>query len=273
FSSSVVIWPASAPFKGVIRVLKEYKGPLIAHKIRIGPNYQEDLKAMHFLGEPLGVEVKAYDPYTLSPLLCPSLSISRRLPRTPHTLSLLLLQDPPRLLRAQHIQSLTLDLCNEMENAFKLVHFDTDAQTARPTYCPSGITTRSFAYGLQPPAIQSMLYFDHSCGRDSVATMIYPFGPEVLLGMMDDSIIAPKLCHAGAVGYVSKSGSRSYELNGPGVLPFVTSGTHEGIAIGGDRYPGSTFIDHLLPHENDPECKMLVLLGEAVVYRVIEAVK
>ncbi|MBZ4040728.1 hypothetical protein K6753_14460, partial [Lysobacter sp. 13A] len=39
---------------------------------------------------------------------------------------------------------------------------------------------------------------------------------------------------------------------------------------------GSTFIDHLLRYEADPECKMLVLLGEVggiEEYRVIEAVK
>ncbi len=40
--------------------------------------------------------------------------------------------------------------------------------------------------------------------------------------------------------------------------------------------PGSTFIDHLLRYEADPECKMLVLLGEVggiEEYRVIDAVK
>jgi ATP citrate (pro-S)-lyase len=66
----------------------------------------------------------------------------------------------------------------------------------------------------------------------------------------------------------------SNELNN--ILSLVTNGTYEGIAIGGDRYPGSTFIDHLLRYEADPQCKMLVLLGEVggvEEYRVIEAVK
>ena len=56
----------------------------------------------------------------------------------------------------------------------------------------------------------------------------------------------------------------------------ATNGTYEGIAIGGDRYPGTSFIDHLLRYEADPGCKMLVLLGEVggiEEYRVIEAVK
>jgi len=91
---------------------------------------------------------------------------------------------------------------------------------------------------------------------------------------MMDNIIASKLYRPGSVGYVSKSGGMSNELNN--ILSLVTNGTYEGIAIGGDRYPGSTFIDHLLRYEADPDCKMLVLLGEVggiEEYRVIEAVK
>ncbi|KAG8984448.1 citrate synthase, partial [Tulasnella sp. 427] len=93
-------------------------------------------------------------------------------------------------------------------------------------------------------------------------------------GGMMDNIIASKLYRPGSVGYVSKSGGMSNELNN--ILSLVTNGTYEGIAIGGDRYPGSTFIDHLLRYEQDPECKMLVLLGEVggvEEYRVIDAVK
>ena len=44
----------------------------------------------------------------------------------------------------------------------------------------------------------------------------------------------------------------------------------------GDRYPGSTFIDHMLRFEQDPNCKMLVLLGEVggvEEYAIAEAVK
>lgn len=91
---------------------------------------------------------------------------------------------------------------------------------------------------------------------------------------MMDNIIASKLYRAGSVGYVSKSGGMSNELNS--ILSLFTNGTCEGIAIGGDRYPGSTFIGHLLRYKQDPECKMLVLLGEAggiEEYRVIDAVK
>ena len=39
-------------------------------------------------------------------------------------------------------------------------------------------------------------------------------------------------------------------------------GWDEGIAIGGDRYPGTTLLDHLLRYEKNPDIKMLVCLGE-----------
>ncbi|GAA5977374.1 hypothetical protein JCM10908_004956 [Rhodotorula pacifica] len=93
-------------------------------------------------------------------------------------------------------------------------------------------------------------------------------------GGMIDNILSSKLYRAGSVGYVSKSGGMSNELNN--ILALTTDGTYEGIAIGGDRYPGTTFIDHLLRYEADPNCKLLVLLGEVggiEEYRAIEAVK
>ncbi|KAA1084008.1 citrate synthase [Puccinia graminis f. sp. tritici] len=93
-------------------------------------------------------------------------------------------------------------------------------------------------------------------------------------GGMMDNIISSKLYRPGSVAYVSKSGGMSNELNN--ILSLTTNGTYEGIAIGGDRYPGTTFIDHMLRYEADPNCKMLVLLGEVggvEEYRVIEAVK
>ncbi|KAM0755234.1 ATP-citrate synthase [Meredithblackwellia eburnea MCA 4105] len=93
-------------------------------------------------------------------------------------------------------------------------------------------------------------------------------------GGMMDNIISSKLYRPGSVAYVSKSGGMSNELNN--ILSLTTNGTYEGIAIGGDRYPGTSFIDHLLRYEADPNCKLLVLLGEVggvEEYRVIDAVK
>lgn len=91
---------------------------------------------------------------------------------------------------------------------------------------------------------------------------------------MMDNIVASKLYRKGSVGYVSKSGGMSNELNN--IISQNTDGVYEGVAIGGDRYPGTTFIDHLLRYQADPDCKILLLLGEVggvEEYKVIEAVK
>ncbi|MCJ1383696.1 citrate synthase [Xylographa soralifera] len=93
-------------------------------------------------------------------------------------------------------------------------------------------------------------------------------------GGMMDNIVASKLYRKGSVGYVSKSGGMSNELNN--IISNTTDGVYEGVAIGGDRYPGTTFIDHMLRYQADPECKLLLLLGEVggiEEYKVIEAVK
>jgi ATP citrate (pro-S)-lyase len=93
-------------------------------------------------------------------------------------------------------------------------------------------------------------------------------------GGMMDNIVASKLYRKGSVGYVSKSGGMSNELNN--IISQNSDGVYEGVAIGGDRYPGTSFIDHLLRYQADPECKILLLLGEVggvEEYRVIEAVQ
>jgi len=92
-------------------------------------------------------------------------------------------------------------------------------------------------------------------------------------GMLDN-IVASKLHRSGSVAYVSKSGGLSNELNN--IIAMNTDGVYEGVAIGGDRYPGSTFIDHIMRYEKNPEIKMIVLLGEVGgtdEYVVIDAMK
>ena len=378
----------AATFKGIIRALKEFKNALITHGVRIfvrrgGPNYQEGLKAMRLLGESLGVPIKVYGPEThITDIVPLALGVAKtKLAGSLKSIPASAQVSP----RAQHAQlagsepevgPINTSSGQRLQPNDQIVHFDVSASSGRPLYRPFDGATRSFVFGLQPRAIQGMLDFDYSCGREtpSVAAMIYPFGghhiqkfywgtKETLLpvytsfeeavkkhpdadvvvnfassrsvyqstvdmlrfpqiksiaiiaegvperhtrellhlaqqkkvlmigpatvggikpgcfrignsGGMMDNIIASKLYRAGSVGYVSKSGGMSNELNN--ILSLVTNGTYEGIAIGGDRYPGSTFIDHLLRYEADPECKMLVLLGEVggvEEYRVIEAVK
>mmetsp|Transcript_13146 Transcript_13146/g.29197 ORF Transcript_13146/g.29197 Transcript_13146/m.29197 type:complete len:1101 (-) Transcript_13146:408-3710(-) len=93
-------------------------------------------------------------------------------------------------------------------------------------------------------------------------------------GGMLDNIVMSALYRPGSVAYVSKSGGMSNELNN--IISRSTNGVYEGVAIGGDRYPGSRFIEHIMKYQNNPEIKIIVLLGEVGgvdEYDVIEAKK
>ncbi len=89
-----------------------------------------------------------------------------------------------------------------------------------------------------------------------------------------DNILASKLNRPGSVGFVSKSGGMSNEMNN--IVARNSDGVYESIAVGGDAFPGSTLIDHLLRYEQNPEIKMLVCLGEVggtEEYKIAEAMK
>jgi ATP citrate (pro-S)-lyase len=93
-------------------------------------------------------------------------------------------------------------------------------------------------------------------------------------GGMLDNIVMSRLYRAGSVAYVSKSGGMSNELNN--IICRNSNGVFEGVAIGGDRYPGSRFLDHFLRYQDAEGAKMIVLLGEVGgidEYDLIEAVK
>ncbi|XP_039214783.1 ATP-citrate synthase isoform X2 [Crotalus tigris] len=93
-------------------------------------------------------------------------------------------------------------------------------------------------------------------------------------GGMLDNILASKLYRPGSVAYVSRSGGMSNELNN--IISRTTDGVFEGVAIGGDRYPGSTFMDHVLRYQDTPGVKMIVVLGEIggkEEYKICKGVK
>lgn len=89
-----------------------------------------------------------------------------------------------------------------------------------------------------------------------------------------ENIINSKLHRAGSCGLVTRSGGLFNELSN--IISINADGISEGVAIGGDRFVGSVFIDNLLRMERNPEVKYMVLLGEVggtEEYKVIEAVK
>ncbi|GAB4030922.1 MAG: citrate/2-methylcitrate synthase [Elusimicrobiota bacterium] len=89
-----------------------------------------------------------------------------------------------------------------------------------------------------------------------------------------ENIIESKLHRPGSVGFVSKSGGLSNECYN--IIARNTDGLYEGIAIGGDAYPGSTLLDHILRYEAIPQVKMIVALGEiggTEELKIVEALK
>jgi len=88
------------------------------------------------------------------------------------------------------------------------------------------------------------------------------------------NIVQSKLHRAGSCGLVTRSGGLFNELSN--IISINADGIAEGVAIGGDRFVGSVFIDNLLRMEENPEVKYMILLGEVggtEEYKVIEAVK
>jgi len=79
-------------------------------------------------------------------------------------------------------------------------------------------------------------------------------------GGSTEHLIASKLHRPGCVGCVSKSGGMSNEMSR--IIARHSSGIVESVAIGGDRYPGSRLLDHLLRYEKNPDIALLVLLSE-----------
>ncbi|MDD5549197.1 MAG: citrate/2-methylcitrate synthase [Sulfurovaceae bacterium] len=94
------------------------------------------------------------------------------------------------------------------------------------------------------------------------------------IGGTIENIINSKLHRAGSCGLVTRSGGLFNELSN--IIAINADGIAEGVAIGGDRFVGSVFIDNLLRMQDNPEVKYMLLLGEVggtEEYKVIDAVK
>ncbi len=89
-----------------------------------------------------------------------------------------------------------------------------------------------------------------------------------------ENIVNSKLHRAGSCGLVTRSGGLFNELCN--IIAINADGIAEGVAIGGDRFVGSTFIDNMLRMQDNPDVKYMILLGEVggtEEYKVIDAVK
>ncbi|MEY3091098.1 MAG: hypothetical protein RL113_1414 [Pseudomonadota bacterium] len=89
-----------------------------------------------------------------------------------------------------------------------------------------------------------------------------------------ENIVNSKLHRSGSCGLVTRSGGLFNELSN--IIAINADGIAEGVAIGGDRFVGSVFIDNLLRMQENPDVKYMILLGEVggiEEYKVIDAVK
>lgn len=175
------------------------------------------------------------------------------------------------------------DAINKHPGASCLINFaslrSAKESTDEALRCPQIKTVAIIAEGIPENITRKMI-------KAAKAKNVHIIGPATVGGIkpgsfkigntggMMDNILASKLYRPGSVAYVSRSGGMSNELNN--IVSRNTDGVYEGVAIGGDRYPGTTFMDHILRYEADPEVKMIVLLGEVggvEEYMVCEAIK
>lgn len=88
------------------------------------------------------------------------------------------------------------------------------------------------------------------------------------------NIIDAKLYRPGSVGIVTVSGGMANEVFN--IVSKFADGAYEGIAIGGDQFPGSSLLDNILRLEADDNVKMHVVLGELggkAEYEIVAALK
>ncbi|XP_038048335.1 ATP-citrate synthase-like [Patiria miniata] len=92
-------------------------------------------------------------------------------------------------------------------------------------------------------------------------------------GSLDD-LVSLRLYRPGSVGVVTRSGGLSMEL-----IIYIarnTDGLYQGVSLGGGKCTGSSFMDHLMSMQANPDVKILLLLGEfggSEEYDICEALR
>jgi malate-CoA ligase subunit alpha len=89
---------------------------------------------------------------------------------------------------------------------------------------------------------------------------------KAMLGIMPSNIYL-----RGSVGVVSRSGTLGYEAGAQ--MKALGIGITTSVGIGGDPINGSSFLDHLMLFEEDPETRAVIMIGEIGGPQEAEAAK
>jgi malate-CoA ligase subunit alpha len=89
---------------------------------------------------------------------------------------------------------------------------------------------------------------------------------KAMLGIMPSNIYL-----RGSVGVVSRSGTLGYEAGAQ--MKALGIGITTSVGIGGDPINGSSFLDHLMLFEEDPDTKAVIMIGEIGGPQEAEAAK
>ncbi|EGW08028.1 ATP-citrate synthase [Cricetulus griseus] len=164
----------AATFKGIVRAIRDYQGPLKEHEVTIfvrrgGPNYQEGLRVMGEVGKTTGIPIHVFGTETHMTAIVGMALGHRPIPNQPPTAA----HTANFLLNASGSTSTSVD--------FSQVSIEEQRCKERSQEGKSATLfsrhTKAIVWGMQTRAVQGMLDFDYVCSRDepSVAAMVYPF--------------------------------------------------------------------------------------------------
>ncbi|CDQ70272.1 unnamed protein product [Oncorhynchus mykiss] len=174
----------AATFKGIVRAIKDYQGPLKENGVTIfvrrgGPNYQEGLRVMGEVGKTTGIPIYVFGTETHMTAIVGMALGNQPIPNQPpvaaHTANFLLNSSTNSATPAStRTASFSEPIAANDATLAKKPKACIPAAKASMLFSRN---TKAIMWGMQTRAVQGMLDFDYVCSRDepSVAAMVYPF--------------------------------------------------------------------------------------------------